>query len=87
MDTLSIVLTGVFTGFFASLLLGNYSLGLIGNSFSGLIGAMTLGDYASLFLGLPKYPGMFVAGILGAVVILFVFKMLETLLGKKHHLL
>ncbi|MDO8456593.1 MAG: hypothetical protein Q7T07_06750 [Burkholderiaceae bacterium] len=86
MDTLSILLIGVFAGFLASLLLGDYSLGLIGNSLAGLSGAMFLGDYASLMLGLPKYPGQFVAGALGAVAILVIFRMAETLVSKKKSL-
>lgn len=83
MDILSILLMGIFAGFLASLLLGDYSLGLIGNSLAGLSSALFLGDYASLMLGLPKYPGQFVAGVLGAVAILVIFRMAETLVSKK----
>jgi uncharacterized membrane protein YeaQ/YmgE (transglycosylase-associated protein family) len=87
MDTLSLLLLGVFAGFLASLLLGDYSLGLIGNSLAGLSGALFLGDYASLMLGLPKYPGQFVAGVAGAVAILVIFRMAESVVAKKNRLL
>lgn len=87
MGTLSIFLIGVSAGFLASLLLGGYSLGLIGNSLAGASSVMFLGDYASLLLGLPKYPGQFVAGVLGAAAILIIFRMAEAVLGKKSKLL
>ena len=86
MDTLSLLLLGVFAGFLASLLLGDYSLGLIGNSLAGLSGALFLGDYASLMLGLPKYPGQFVAGVAGAAAILVIFRMAESVVAKKKRL-
>lgn len=87
MDTLSILLIGLSAGFLASLLLGNYSLGLIGNCLAGASSALFLGDAASLLLGLPKHPGQFVAGVLGAAVIMIIFRMVEALFGKKTKLL
>lgn len=87
MNTLSLLLLGVFAGFLASLLLEDYSLGLIGNGLAGLSGALFLGDYASLMLGLPKYGGQFVAGVAGAVAILVIFRMAESVVAKKNRLL
>ncbi len=87
MAALPILLMGVFAGFLASLLLGNYSLGLIGNSLAGLSGALFLGDSVSLMFGLPKYPGHFVAGAIGAVAILIIFRLAEAVVSKKSKLL
>ena len=86
MNTLPLLLLGVFAGFLASLLLEGYSLGMIGNSLAGLSGALFLGDYASLMLGLPKYPGQFVAGVAGAAAILVIFRMAESVVAKKKRL-
>lgn len=86
MEILAVLVAGIVAGNVAALFLGGYSLGAIGNSIAGLTGSFFLSSYITLLFGLSKYSSHVCAGIVGALVILVVFRMAESALGKKSRL-
>lgn len=89
MEYITLLALGILAGKLASLLYGGYSLGTLGNGIAGLIGALIIDEYLTAIFGIPEFAGVFVGGVLGAIVILAVFSVGESLLRthKKHHLL
>ncbi len=83
MEIFAVLVAGIVAGNVAALFLGGYSLGAIGNSIAGLTGSFFLSTYMSLLFGLSKYPSHVCAGVVGALIILVVFRIAESALGKK----
>ena len=83
MELLAVLVASIVAGNVAALFLGGYSLGAIGNSIAGLTGSFFLSTYKSQLFGLSKYPSHVCAGVVGTLVILLVFRMAESAVGKK----
>ena len=87
MEYIALLALGILAGQVASLLYGGYSLGALGNGFAGLAGALFTGKYLAAIFEIPEFAGMFVGGVLGALLILAVFSAGESLrANKKRHL-
>lgn len=82
MEIFAVLVAGIVAGNVAALFLGGYSLGAIGNSIAGMTGSFFLSDYMISLFGLSKYSSHVCAGIVGALIILVVFRMAESAVGK-----
>ncbi len=85
MEILAVIVAGIVAGNIAALLIGGYSLGAIGNSVAGMTGALFLSKYLGTMFSLSTYPSMLVSGLVGALFILIVFKMAESLRSQKRN--
>ena len=86
MELFAVLVAGIAAGNVAALFLGGYSLGAIGNSIAGLTGSFFLSTYMSQLFGLSKYSSHVCAGVVGALIILVVFRMAESAIAKKSRL-
>jgi uncharacterized membrane protein YeaQ/YmgE (transglycosylase-associated protein family) len=82
MEILGVLIGGVIAGNVAALFLGGYSLGAIGNSIAGMTGSYFLSGYMNSLFGLSKYSSHVCAGVVGALFILIVFRMAESIVKK-----
>ncbi len=85
MEFIAVLVAGIVAGNIAALLIGGYSLGAIGNSIAGVTGALFLSKYLGAMFSLSSYPSMLASGLVGALFILVVFKMAESLQSQKRN--
>ncbi len=83
MEIFAVIVAGIVAGNIAALMIGGYSLGAIGNSIAGITGALFLSKYLGAMFSLSTYPSMLASGLVGALFILFVFKLAEALKPQK----
>lgn len=85
MEILAVIIAGIVAGNIAALPMGGYSLGAVGNSIAGMTGVLFLSNYLGVMFSLDTYPSMLVSGLAGALFILLVFKMAESLRSQKRN--